>query len=31
VPEFLRTLGFFSWARFQFASRMVSPSRDMSR
>ena len=31
VPEFLRTLGFVSCVRFQFASCMVSPSRDMSR
>ena len=31
VPGFLRTLGFVSCVRFQFASCMVSPSRDMSR
>ena len=31
VPGFLRTLGFVSCVRFQFASCMVSCSRDMSR
>ena len=31
MPEFLRTLGFVSCVRCQFASCMVSPSRDMSR
>ena len=31
VPGFLRTLGFVSCVRCQFASCMVSCSRDMSR